>query len=262
MSDNCNKIIESYFSWLSSRFLVTSSAEASKLSECVIETPFLLPDNDNIKIWVKRVSEEKIMFSDRGTSFDYLYFSGFNIEKQRGHLFVNEILASKNVYWRYDELISESSLENIGETFHLFLSAILEISKLSILAQEKEPEVPFKVTVKNFFDEMKMKYDFERVFNGLATEHKVDFVFNTTGYKLLETVTATKPYRAREVSEMLAFEFEDIKRADNDFIGIVAFDDSRDVWDETAISVLNQYSDYVVPWRDKDKLIELSKLSL
>lgn len=252
----CAELVKRYLAWLSDSFRFSIEE-----NHCVIETPFSLPDNDPIKLWIRSLNNNVIRLSDNGTVLDYLFFGGVNIERIKNDVFVTDILSPRKIDWQYDDLRLDCKVNEFEESFHYMVTAIIELTKVVVTVTPKEIELPFRMEVKEFLDRNNFLYKFQQNIQGKAKEHKIDFIFNTRGHKLLETVSATKPHRALEVSEITALKFLDLKAGGKDFLGIVTFDDNKDVWSPDSLAVLSAYSNQLFAWSDKSRLLDLLRVS-
>ena len=132
--DWINEKISEYYNWLKDN---TAVREDKGTGWFAISTPFAGLFNDNIEIFVKKVSGSEIILSDDGETISNLSMSGVDLlrsDKRKGYL--DKILANHGVLLSEGELISKSNGTDFAKKKHSLISAILNISDMTMLAKD------------------------------------------------------------------------------------------------------------------------------
>ncbi|MBM7624745.1 DUF1828 domain-containing protein [Sporohalobacter salinus] len=246
----CEKAINNYIKFIENNF---SCKE--KNGQIFIVTPFTLPDNDIIELKIEPLNNEEILLSDNCLVYDYLFFSGIEIENSsRRKRILNNKCRQYNVKFEKGELKITGNYEKIETYINKLINAIQEISLLTYTSRRIKKS-SFKSEVSNFLNENKINYKQDYPFDGYSKEHKIDFFVKS---KELEKVNLIQTINENSISiskvEKIAFAFSDIKRKNKYVNSISLIEDKNKNWTETQINILKSYSK-LIKWNQKDKLL-------
>lgn len=142
--------VHAYYNWLEEKTVIRKD-EITGWS--VISTPFTGLFNDSINIYAKKLSDGIIRLSDDGETIHNLELSGVNIGKSIKRKEILEAIKSNyGITIENNEICIDSKIEEFVQNKHNFISAIIEISDLHVLATHKISSM-FTEDVKNFLKE-------------------------------------------------------------------------------------------------------------
>lgn len=128
-----DKIAE-YYSWLKDN---TAVKEDKGTGWFAISTPFVGLFNDNIEIFIKKTSESEITLSDDGETIGNLKLLGVDISRSPKRMsYLQRILSNHGISIDGDELKVVSNGADFAKKKHSLISAIMNISDMSLLAKE------------------------------------------------------------------------------------------------------------------------------
>lgn len=129
-----DKKIEEYYNWLKDNTVVREDKGTGWFA---ISTPFVGVFNDNIEIFVKKVSESEILLSDDGETMCNLELSGVNFDRsEKRKEWIKKILANYGVTIRKNELMATSNGADFARKKHSLISAMLNISDMTVLSND------------------------------------------------------------------------------------------------------------------------------
>ena len=89
--------------------------------------------NDNIEIFIKKVSESEIILSDDGETIGNLKMSGVDISRSsKRRSYLQKVLSNHGVLVNGDELYIKSNGADFAKRKHSLISAIMNISDMSL----------------------------------------------------------------------------------------------------------------------------------
>lgn len=252
---NTNQLLDNYYKWLQKSY----SVKEHKTSDEIV-TPFLDCINDNISIFVDRLSNNNILLNDDGYTLNNLEMLGINLTSTR-----REILNS--ICYQYNLKIIENStlaIEGSEKDFPIMkyklTSAILKINDLVFT---KKPNVE-----KMFFDDV-INYFEENDFGGLPTNLvgqsgvTYNFKYAIPKYKNnpLRLITIQNNISSNQIM-LNAFRFGDIKSSDTFHYSntryIIIFNDKETSISEKVRQIADAYSLELMPWHNK-KIVQTIK---
>ncbi|MCO7127758.1 DUF1828 domain-containing protein [Sporolactobacillus shoreicorticis] len=251
-----DEILNRYLTWLKKNIVLSEGMDDA----IEISSPFVDFMNDNIKIYVKHMKNDKYILSDDGYTLWNLKSLGMIFKKNstKDH-FLKYIIKSKSLNLSdNDEIEIISDKENIGQSIHFLIQGIISISDL-LLTHEKSVRSMFLEEVEKYFDKNKDKFDPTRdfllrgrsqlvhQFNYLMTtrrrEKKIVNIINHLDRTRLE-VTLLSWGDTHE--ERIRLYHDDLKMA-------VIINDSKKISAE-YISSLQNYGITPIPFSDKELL--------
>lgn len=154
-------ILNRYLTWLKKNIILSEG-----INDAIeVSSPFVDFMNDNIKIYIKPMGDDKYLLSDDGYTIWNLKAMGINFQKNSAKSnMLNYIVKSKNLSLNNeDELEITADKENIGQSIHFLIQGIISVSDL-LLTHEKTVKSIFLEEVQKYFDANKDKYDPTRDF--------------------------------------------------------------------------------------------------
>ena len=125
MTDLKDVIMESYLKWIKdSTFLKDLTT-----GEIKVTSPFLDAHNDYITLYVKRIPEGQIRFTDDGFLFNDLQSYGIIISGKKKQLF-DSALVSYGVKFNQEtnELYIDTAIENVGKAKHRIIQCLVTLN--------------------------------------------------------------------------------------------------------------------------------------
>ncbi|MEB2351832.1 MAG: DUF1828 domain-containing protein [Burkholderiaceae bacterium] len=257
---DCRGLVSSYLTLLGAGF----TADAYDADGCRIVTPFWRNDGDHLELFVVPSSDNRVLISDEGQTVEWLYSIGLDIETSDARQeSLEKIAHSYGAILRNGTLRIETDSERTVESIHLFLQVLLAASQMTAQRVQRAAKT-FRDEVENFLIENQQQYRAGYPVTGKSTEHRIDFYLNSSRNILVETISASSTSSARDRALKVAFEWIDIREGGWDYLRVALIDDSDDKWEqvwqnERLRAPLESYSDRVIYWSQKAKLLPLSK---
>lgn len=223
-----------------------------------ITTPFVYPDGDLVNVFIKILSDGKMVVSDYGETLRYLVDSDFDptgTTKRREQF--SQTITYFGLEYQNGELFKtvERNEELFGTIFDLGQSAI-RITDL-LLTKRVNYIASFRDSVKTFLDENEIEYepDYE-VKAGNESIYQLDFAIRTkrNELSLLSLVTTTSPANANAVVNRTVRIWNDIRNNKSlhaSYISLV--DDSIPVWRPEMVKSL-EFVSKVYSWSHRELL--------
>lgn len=146
-------LLEEYHKWIKSRMIITPDSQTGWLS---ISTPFVGIFNDTLEIYAQK-QDNKVILSDNGETIHNLELVGVKLRKGERKEITERILINYGVSLRESELIMETSERNFPQNKHNFISAMIELNDLQVLAKNKVSTI-FKEDVRSYLEENEIIY--------------------------------------------------------------------------------------------------------
>ena len=251
----CTQAISSYLERLKGSFQAMPTDEG-----CIIVTPFLRSDNECIELELIPQPDGRILLTDNADTIDYLFVNGLNIERSRDlKRNINRISERFGVEIVEGEIFRISDPLSLGATMQSVLSTIQDISYLIYKKQKRGPTT-FDEQVEKFLIGHEIRYDPRFEVRGKAYGHTFRFHVNDTGHKLIHPLTATTSNAALAKAERLAFRWGDIQALWPEYRKVAVLDDiekKAELWVGKPLHALQSYSDEVIQWSSKERLLEV-----
>lgn len=119
--------------------------------------------------------------------------------------------------------------------------------------------VSFYDEVEKYLIKNEIRYDPQFPVQGEASLHTFRFHVNSNRNMLVEPLTATSPHSALDRAERLAFRWVDIRSMHPAYNKVAVLDNTgkrESIWTGKPVTTLEKYSDKVVFWSNKEKLLE------
>jgi hypothetical protein len=138
------------------------------------------------------------------------------------------------------------------------LNAIQDVSYL-IYKKVRRGPVSFYEEVEKFLIGHEVRYDPQFSVQGKAYRHNFRFHLDDRKHILIEPLTATSPHAAVIKAGRLVYWWVDIAAVSPRYRKVAVLDDTgkrEGFWHGEPISALEAYSDAVVLWSKKERLVE------
>lgn len=248
-----NKIAE-YYSWLKDNTAIKEDKGTGWFS---VSTPFVGLFNDNIEIFIKRVSESEIILSDDGETIGNLKMSGVDISRSsKRRSYLQKVLSNHGVLVNGDELYIKSNGADFAKRKHSLISAIMNISDMSLLSKDNISSL-FSEDVMAFADSCNVIYTPSFIVRG-KSGLDFNFDFQIAGRESELVVKSFNTLRQDNVSSYLFClgdtKEEREKQTGKSFRSLAIINDSVQPSNK-LIEALNKYGTNVLLWKDKNKEI-------
>ncbi|MGE5328243.1 MAG: DUF1828 domain-containing protein [Deltaproteobacteria bacterium] len=246
----CVDYVQNYLSWLKGSFVVESCND----KYCHIITPFLRESHDHIEVFIEKQGDD-IILTDDGTTFEYLFLNGIDINTPTRKQYISSI--SKRTNTIFDDCEIKSYVDysnNFGIAFSNFINAIVSVSNLTYTGVEKDKST-FRDDLKNFL--YNKGIDFKALlFSGYSCEYKFDFVIIRPKPVIIEPITSSSPSLGLNMAKKTAFQWEDLRKTNNNFCGISLINDKEDIWTPEIMNILDKNSDKTISWSNRDEILK------
>jgi hypothetical protein len=250
----CNHVIQQYLSYLHNQF----ETEYRK-DECIITTPFLDPQGDQIELRA-RIVDGHLIITDGGLSFDFLFLSGMDLGSKspirKYHL---DVALNSNRAFILDENeigIRVEMNEDIGESMHRLVRAIGSVQHLVYTVKGQSVRL-FRDEVATYMRENNLSFEPDYVVRGYSKDHRFDFYIPQKQPTVIKALSTENVAYAKRLATDTAFAYTDVRRANVDIRGISLLDDDKPVWAGEALSIIVKYSDKVIKWSHKEELLQI-----
>ena len=248
----CKTLVAEYLNTLGGEF-VTSDNE----SGCSILTPFIRPDGDSLEVLAERRSDGRIILSDGGETFAYLYLSGLSLSRKLQDD-ARRISERYGVGVDVNELVTEvSSNGQVGDAFHGLLQAMMNVAAL---IEKRRPYInlKFEEEVEGTIIGQGKRYDPDYEVHGRIGTHTVKFHVNSGMNLLIQPLSQSNELQARNIAQRWYYHFDDIKNVDNEWSCIAVLDDRgvrASVWTSEARAIIEAKAT-VIPWSRRERLVD------
>lgn len=221
---NCAELKASVLQWIDREIECRPSGE-----DCLTATlPLLKPNGDAIEIGIELV-DSRVKLTDLGDTYATLYLAGVDLfeEYVRAAEF-KQVISSHRITndEEHQELLVESSTDDLASTMFDFAHAIQSILALQLTVQPRHPKRDFASVVAKFLAEQHASFEVpaEHI-NGKTGKWKFNFVLNHVHEEtLVKALTARTKAEALRAAELSVFEIGDVKSL-REVRGIVIADD-------------------------------------
>lgn len=146
-------LMNEYHRWIKSRTIITSDSQTQWVS---ISTPFVGIFNDTLEIYARKF-DNKVILSDNGETLQNLELVGVKLRKGERKEIAERILINYGASLKGRELFMETNERNFPQKKHSFISAMIELNDLQVLAKNKVSTI-FKEDVRSYLDEKEIIY--------------------------------------------------------------------------------------------------------
>jgi hypothetical protein len=224
----------------------------------LIITPFTRPDGEYIELELMPQDDGKVLITDNCSTVDYLFVNGVDVERLEFRALLSLITRGFGIEISEEEIYKDASIDSLGYDFHRVLNAILGISFL--IYRGRLPQLrglpQFRIRVREFLKITEIPYEPVHIKGKLITHP----FLCVRGESLIEPVTADTEHKALQEAMILGFKWIDVKAGGNKYrkIAIIDIDDAESkkaaYWKNGPIKILDELSDKVVPWYERESL--------
>lgn len=251
---DCERIVAKYVRELHEDFQTVR-----RDGECLVVTPYLLPDNDAVEILVKK-KDGRYEISDMGTTLGFLYLSGVELRghsKQEAHFRAN--LARFGVKIDQGELVLDVSESGLADGMSRVIEASRAVAYLVYTARAR-PGMDFRREVAEWLDENHVQVQQSVRVAGASRPFTINFVRDRPEAPpvYLQALHSETRGWARNVANETIVMWVDLRQTNRRFESVSLLDDTveEDVWAE-HLPLLQRYSDRVGFWEAKEELLEV-----
>ncbi|MBE9249231.1 DUF1828 domain-containing protein [Dolichospermum sp. LEGE 00240] len=221
-----------------------------------ISTPFILPDGSVIDLFLKE-KEESYVLTDLGETFGWLYLqtAAYSLLKNQ-EIIIKDIVITHGVEQFNGMLITRLKKDdNLADAVLRLSQAIIRVADTNTKLKVPTFE-PITEEVTKFLNKKKLNVERNKKITGMSgTARSVDFcVHRPHGTTLINTLSTPALRTARMRVDKVFTTWSEIsylKESKYNFISLI--DDSKNLWNENNITLLNRVSD-VVKWSNRDDL--------
>ncbi len=239
--------------------IANAFSEATIISEdngdCRIAVPFERSDGDLITLWVIENGDSYVI-TDEGETHGMLYLSNINLERESRSRRVESIREQFDLDPVENEIRITTSEENLGRRV---IDAIQAVQALSYLTYTRRQytQTDFRDDVRNFLHDSDLRFDNNPSVPGASGEHRVDFsIRGQSQPTYLEALHAEDASNAKSMAWRTMRKWVDIRKHGSEVFTISVLDDEAGEYDHETERILRNYSDQLVPWSQRDQLME------
>lgn len=244
--------IAEYYSWLKDN---TAIREDKGTGWFAVSTPFVGLFNDNIEIFVKKISESEIILSDDGETVGNLKMSGVDVSRSsKRRSYLQKILSNHGISVNGEELYVKSNGADFAKKKHALISAIMNISDMSLLVKDNISSL-FSEDVMAFADLCNVIYTPSFIVRG-KSGLDFNFDFQIAGRESELVVKSFNTLRQDNVSSYLFCvsdtKEEREKQTGKSFRSLAIVNDAVQPSDK-LIEALHLYGTNVTLWKNKSR---------
>lgn len=226
--------------------------------DCRVVLPFYRVDGDPIILYVTE-KDDQYQISDEGETHGMLLTSGVDIDTEKRE---NRVEAARE---RFDLDTSKTAITLTASADELgsrLLDAYQAVQWISFLIYTRRPYSPsyFRDKVAGFLRKNELPFEEDVEVSTGSDEEEVDFRLDTHGYgTYLEAIQARNGSDLENKSRDTALKWIRINRAEPNARFITVLDDINGEFKKERMMTLFEDSDAVVPWSERDDLLEVVK---
>lgn len=244
--------ITEYYSWLKDN---TAIREDKGTGWFAVSTPFVGLFNDNIEIFVKKISESEIILSDDGETIGNLKMSGVDVSRSsKRKSYLQKMLSNHGILVDGEELYVKSNGADFAKKKHSLISAIMNISDMSLLAKDNISSL-FSEDVMAFADLCNVIYTPSFIVRG-KSGLDFNFDFQIAGRESELVVKSFNTLRQDNVSSYLFCvgdtREEREKQTGKSFRSLAIVNDAVQPSDK-LIEALHSYGTNVLLWKNRNR---------
>lgn len=251
---SCDIVVKKYLSLLSQQFKTVDHG-----NYCLITTPYLSIDNDYIEITACKIDEKTWKLSDDGYCFDFLFLNGLEIKTINRKNILESISLIRGVTIENDEVFVRVQEDEIGDGFLNLTHAINNIVHMIYTGRAYNP-IRFQDSVEEFLKESHIQAIRNKKIAGATKDWVVDFEVSTPVPYFIQTLHTESKGWAENIANKTSLMWIELQRKRYNFKSISLIDDSEDLsiyWPQQLKRLLEEYSDNVVYWTEKEKIIDI-----
>ncbi len=213
-------IMESYLRWIKDNTFLKDL----KTGEIKISSPFLDTHNDYITLYVKKIDENEVRFTDDGFLANDLWSYGIKLSGKRKELF-DMALSSYGVKFNQEtsEIYIDANLDNLGQAKHRIIQCLVTLNDFFNYTEQNVKEL-FFYDVFNTLLEKGVAFTPNLQLRGSSGyEHRFDFSIGITKNKEEQLIQLIADPTQTNVAQRCLFAFIDVTKTDRRFSGIILY---------------------------------------
>ena len=248
----CHRIISQHLKELGDGF----RAEQDD-GNCLILTPYVLPDNDTIEVKVHRRGG-RLVVSDQGSTLGFLFLNGIDLNPHsRQEAFFLQQIRRFGLRASAGEIEIDVPESEVGDAVSRVVEASKAISYL-IYTFRGRTGGDFKGEVADWLSQNEIAFEADAQVEGASGRHfTMDFVHRRSGQApvfLKALHSETRGY-AKTLTYATVALWADLGKKHTAFRSVSLLDDSvGETWDE-QVSMLETHSDRVAYWTTREELL-------
>ncbi len=252
---DCKEIVTSYLDGLNERFVVEAID-----GSCLLQTPYLDPDNDPIIISVEKINEH-FKISDQTRTMEYLFLHGIDIrQNSKQKWYLDSTLRRLNVLSYAKELYVEVPREELADGIFRLLEAIRSTAHLIFTAKTRS-QMDFEEDVAIWLKENQIESNRKMEFIGISGKPIiVDFVIARIQKEpaFMYALHSETSWYAKTIVNKTIVGWLELRDAGQRFHSVCLLDDTveENVWRE-PYPLLKRRTDTVAFWEERDDLLEV-----
>ena len=249
MTDLKDIIMKSYLKWIKDNTFLKDLTTG----EIKITSPFLDAHNDYITIYVKRIPNGEIRFTDDGFLYSDFSSYGITISGKKKQLF-DSTLASYGVKFNQEttEIYIDTVIENVGKVKHRIIQCLVTLNDFFNYTQDNIKEL-FFYDVLNSLLEREISFTPNIQLRGSSGyEHRIDFSIGMLRNKPEQLIQIVSNPSQTHVAERCLFAFIDIKNTERDFTGIILYKGDAS---STFLEAVKSYKHLAYSWDDQKEVV-------
>lgn len=238
-------IMESYLNWIrDNTFLRDLRTNLIKIT-----SPFLDAHNDYITLYVKRMTDNDIKFTDAGNFYNDLSSYGITLDGKKRELF-DMALNSYGIVFDKDskEIYIDSDIKNIGRAKHRIIQCLITLNDLFNYTQQNIKELFFD-EVYNALHDRDIPFTPNLQLRGATGyEHRFDFSIGVRKGREESLIRLVSDPTQSDVVQKYLFSFVDLESIGRKFVGIVIYKGEAT---STFLEAIKAYKYKTYSWKEQ-----------
>lgn len=249
--NTCLPLLASYLEAVATRYTIRGEDHAG----CWLETPFYLPDNTRLGVYLKPLPGGRVEISDYGETMGNLYLSGVTLESEDRRLVT--IGQRFGVTTTGGEISLVTDENRLADAVNAVIHAMLDLSYLVYTRQIRAaPSFISEIDTWLTLAHRSYRHHYEVV--GRSTTNTFDYYLPRQGRPvLMETISAIDVGRSLRRAKLTSFKvFDSLGAPDGgSFAYVCLLDDRteqhREALTESVIQTVHTYFPTVLYWSDR-----------
>ncbi len=222
--------------------------------DCKVTFPIDRSDGDSISVWVIDRGDDTFEITDEGETYGMLYLSNVDLDQTRRENRVETLQERYSLDSAKEEISVVADRENLGRRLLDVLEAVQGVSYLSY-TRKQYTQTDFRGDVGSALTEMGFNYNANPEVDGASEKHRMDFsVLQQSQPTYIESFHSENASSAKRMARNTAYKMNDIRIKTPDVRMVSVVDDESGEYGADAESILENYSDALVPWSQRDRL--------
>ena len=249
---NVESLINCYADWIKNEFSVVKYGKYYELT-----TPFLDRFNDCLQVYIRQISDDKIIISDDSYILNNLIHAGFKLKPNSKRKYeIDRIIKVFSLELNGNAIVGTTTISNFPFKLHQFIQAMLAIDDMFEHTAEN-PKDFFIEDVITFFNAKAISFEKDFPLLGkTGSKYKYDFYFQNNKYcKAFSRITKQK-------RDMVIFNWLDTQETRNQKHGkseLYVLLNNINIANMEDLVALKNYDIKAVCFSDKAELVRILK---